>query len=223
MNTDLSNTDGKNTRSAHVTSFALAMGLLALSACATKPAVLEGFKDRPSPVNFKVIDARPASDKTSERLSPWITSCTYEIHSIGDEQTVPSKLTILQRDLEDALGDKLKNAVMTVTQYRIFYNNRALMVGEVGKGYTGLVPDLMTHAGDRCSKEDTGGGWYEASEVTTQFSPFVVQIQATLDGKTYSARTVFSTRDSYVGMGGPSNYFFEVIHQANAALIEKLR
>ena len=202
---------------------AIVIGLLFLSACGTKPVVLEGYQDHPSPVNFKIVDSRPALDKTSERLSAWVTSCNYEIHRIGDEQTVPSRLAILQRDLEEALGNKLRNATMTVTQYRIFYNNRAAMLGQVNGFATGVVPSLLTSAGGDCPKEHTSGGWYAASEVTTPYSPFVVEVEATMEDKVYSVRTVFPTHASYIGEGGPSNYFFDVIHQANAALIEKLR
>ena len=202
--------------------WAITLGLL-LSACGTKPLVLDGYEDRTSPVNFKIVDLRPAMDKTSERLSAWATSCSYEIHRIGDEQTVPSKLVILQRDMEDALGSKLRNVTMKLKQYRIFYNNRAAMLGQVKEFTPGVLTSALKSAGDSCSKEDTIGGWYAGSEVTTPFSPFVVEIEAEIEGRTYMARTVFSTHDSYVGVGGPSNYFFEVIHQANVAFIGKLR
>ena len=98
---------------------ALAFALL-LAGCAGRPVVLSGFQDRPSTINLTIVDLRPQLEKTSERLSPWVTSCDYEIHRLGDETSVPSKLVLLRRDLEDALGGQLKNSTVTVTHYRVF-------------------------------------------------------------------------------------------------------
>ena len=193
-----------------------------IAACATKPAVLADFKDRPSTVNFTIVDARPDSDKTSDRLSPWITSCDYGIDVIGDEQTVPSKLVLLRHDLEDALGGRLRDATMTVTRYAVFYNNGKAMRAMVTGTYPGLAASLLTGAGDDCSKEKTTGGWYQASEVTTPFSPFIVELEATMSGKAYRVRIVFSTDKRYVGEGGPSEFFFDALRKADAALVEQL-
>ena len=89
--------------------------------------------------------------------------------------------------------------------------------------YTGVVPAMMTAASDGCTKENTSGGWYDPSEVTTPNSPFIVEVEIQKDGKTYSARSVLSPAVNYIVWGNSPPEIFDAMHRANALLAEQLR
>ena len=212
----------------HISRVARSIGYVAilfLAGCATKPAVLEGFQDHPSPIDLKIIDSRPADDKESEWLSLIVTSCDYGIRRWGDETTIPPKLTLLRRDLEDTLNNQLSNATITVSKYAIFFNGSAGLRHTVYSGSIGIVPAIMESMGSNCSKEETTGGWYAASEVTNSHSPIVIEIEAAFEGKNYNVRTVYSPEEELPVTGGleSASALFAAIHKANAALIDQIR
>lgn len=170
-----------------------------------------------------IVDSRPAVEKTRQILSLWATSCDFEIVRLGDDEINPGRLALLQSDLEAALGSQLANATLTVTRYRIFFNS-----GDAARGESrnrGLVGALLTP--NRCSKEKTTAGWYAPSEVTTDFSPIIIEIGATLAAKDYSVRLVYSPsfqlRGNSFDRPREAAPLLEAIHQANAALIDQLR
>jgi len=192
-----------------------------LSACAAPTMVLPGYQERASDASFTIADARPDKDKTSEILSLWVTACDYGIYRLGDERTQPPKLAFLRHNLEDALGARLKNATLTVTRYRMYINSRAQLRAQVNGMYTGVVPGMLAAAGEGCTKEETSGGWFEASEVTTTFPPVIVEIEATLNAKTYSVRSVYSTQGKNVDDAGTPE-LFNAMRKADVRLADQL-
>jgi len=195
--------------------------------CASKPAVLDGFETRPTQVSFQVVDERPEGEKSWERLSGLITSCDYEIHRVGDDQTVPSRMDLLRQDLELALGTRLSNTALTVSSYRIFLNAGARVRNGVVDTFGGVVAPIMAGMGSNCSKEETTDGWYAASELTRPTSPFIIEIEAKFEGHSYSVRTVYSPEVQINGfkLDDPpaATALFQAMHQANARLTEEMR
>jgi hypothetical protein len=203
-----------------------AMGLMiGLSACQSAPnwptPTLPGFQERPPSPDLTIVDARPDSERIAKPASLWITSCDFGLVRVGDDATIPSKLTILRRDLEDALAGRLKSATLTVTRYRVYLNQRAAQenVATGGRPFDLAVTKiLLTPSG--CSE-----GGYEMSEVTTTNSPFIVELAATFDGHDYSVRAVLSPNEEIrQGIGEPAAAaaLFAVLHKADLALAGKL-
>ncbi|HWA89688.1 MAG TPA: hypothetical protein VG889_06600 [Rhizomicrobium sp.] len=194
---------------------------VSLTACKAPTMVLPGYQESASGTGFAITDARPEKDKTTEILSYWATACDYGISRVGDERTQPPKLVFLRRNLEDALGARLKGATLIVTRYRIHINARAQTRSQLNGMYTGIVPGMLAAAGEGCTKEETSGGWFDASEVTTPFPPAIVEIEAALNGKTYSVRSVYSSRGKDLDDAGTPE-LFNAMRKANAALVEQL-
>ena len=194
--------------------------LLMLGACAAPVAVLPDYHDAPSTTNFTVADLRPETDKTAEILSVWVTSCKYGIYRLADGRSNPPRMTLLRHDLESSLGGRLHNATLTVTQYRMYINKRAPLRATVNGSFTGVVPSVLAAQGEGCTKEKTGEGWFDASD-TSANAALIVEIQAAMNGKSYSVRSV-------AGIVPPeqlsdSQQIFGSLQKANATLAEQIR
>jgi hypothetical protein len=193
-----------------------------------------------SPATLKIVDVRPPEERKTENLSMWITSCNYDVVQIGDEGEAPARLDILSQDLEAALGTELNSSTISVSRYRIVFNGNNAGEGKVSDfaaGYSGGAGVAVAGAlSGSCSKEKAEPGWYAGSEVSTPYSPFIVEIDAELNGKRYSSRTVVSTQQELLNLWGRlrrhDGHFdspdinaalAQALHQANTAFIEQIR
>ncbi len=194
-----------------------------LTGCVTNTAVLQDFQDNPSKIGFSVVDARPDDDKSTGFLSFMISSCDYGIRELGDEATSPSRLEILRSDMEAALKEQLANKTMTVSHYAIFFNINAILRNT--NPYTGGLADLVISPHDR-QKEDISGGWYTRADVTTPYSPIIVEIKAKLDAKDYTVHSVYSPQEELpqtFGTPYAASALLEAIRKAHHALIDEVR
>lgn len=69
-------------------------------------------------------------------------------------------------------------------------------------------------------------GWFEPDDVTTPYSPFIVQITLTIDGQTHSVRGVYSPdRELSAAFGVPDTAaaVFAAIRKADDKVILSLR
>jgi hypothetical protein len=190
-----------------------------MTACAAPTAVLQGYQDVPSQANFAVTDARPDADKTAEILSLWVTSCQYGIYRLADTRSNPTRMVLLRSDLEAALGNRLHNRTLVVNQYKMFINRRAPLRATVNGQFTGVVPAMLAEAGEGCTKEQTGDAWFDKSD-TDAAAAIIIEVQATMDGKSYAVRSV----SGIVGadQADDSHQVFGALRKANAALAEQL-
>jgi len=205
-------------------------GALFLTGCLSQTAVMQDFKEGPPIAGLNLVDARPAEDKSSEFLSVWISSCDYGIRRLGDEKTVPPRLALLQRDMEESLGDQLINKTIVVTRYRIFFNKSAdLLQGNPGNrsGVIGpIVMAAVTPGPDSCGRDKPEGGRYNASEISTPYSPIIVEIEAKMGAQAYAVRSVYSPSkelDGGFGERDEAKELFNAIHQADVRLADKMR
>ncbi len=209
------------------------MAVLATAAAAEPAppltAVLEGYRERAPLAGFTIVDERPPQDKERDRGSIWITRCAFGVAQYGDEETAPSKMALLRRDLEDELGAQLAGTTLTVERYKVMFNAKMAAVAfaegtpvKLGPAVVGAI--LVPH---NCPESD-----YTALEVTNRNSPLIVEIAVRLDGNEYSTRMVqsldrefFTLGRGYPGFTPPDNgpVLFAALHKANAALVEKLR
>jgi len=171
--------------------YALAV-VIALGGCAeVRPAKVPSFVDHAIGTSFTITDKRPEKESQWEALSHLVTSCDYGVHRLGDA-TIPAPLTILKSDLAQALGTHLAGKSLTVLHYEIYSNNSYELRNGVYSHHYGLMYDFMSGMGSSCKQEETTGGWYQASEVTTPYSPIVIEISGELDGRKFEVRSVYS-------------------------------
>lgn len=199
-----------------------------LSGCVATNTVIPGYTDQPSKINFLIVDARPDEEKTTERMYELIgDSCNAGITQIGDDASAPSRLTILQQDIERKLGQRLSNTSLTVTRYRMYLNKHKGTIDKIlpkDKLLPGVANEVL---GLICTKDNTPVGWYDDNEVTNGNSPIIAEIAANYLGKQYSVRIVYSPDLEMVPAAfrtadqAPSVY--AAMEKANLALIEKLQ
>jgi hypothetical protein len=93
--------------------------------------------------------------------------------------------------------------------------------------FGGVVAPIMAGMGSNCLKEETTDGWYAASELTHPTSPFIIEIEAKLDGHSYSVRAVYSPEVQINGfkLDDPpaATALFQAMHQANLRLAEEIK
>jgi hypothetical protein len=133
-------------------------------------------------------------------------------------------MVLLRQELSERLGALAQGQTVTVNRYVIFHNRREATRGSVFAGKSGLIPSAFKAAGDSCPEEKTTGGWFDPAETTTPFSPIIVQIEATMDGRTRSVRTVYSPSEELYGFGEPaaSEALFAAMRKATEALAQEL-
>ena len=209
--------------------FGVGIGALFLTGCLSQTAVMQDYRDGSSIVGLNVVDARPAEDKSTEFLSLWISSCDYGIRRLGDEKTVPSRLVLLRRDLEESLGDQLANKTITVSRYRIFFNKgSALLQSNPGnRSLAGpLIMSALTPGTNSCGLDKPEGGRYNSSEVSAAYSPIIIEIEVKLGAQDYSVRSVYSPKTELDGAFGERDEaaeLFNAIRQADIKLADQLR
>src|SRR5262249_53222081 len=103
--------------------------------------------------------------------------------------------------------------------------------GAVGGGLGGVVEGHPKTSKASCPREKLEAGWFDASEITTPYTPYVAAIEITLDGKPVRARAVYAPSDN-VSEGSIVSGFltrpkeFEwaaaAIAKADAALVDEL-
>jgi hypothetical protein len=192
---------------------------------AAAPAAPENV---PSASTLNIVDARPSQQRTEgyHQLSYWVTSCSYGIYRLGDAKGSPGKLDLLRTDLETALGDTIKGKTLTVSNYALYLNS-----GDTMRGTTfaitlfgGIVGSLWApHIGSGCSSDETPEGGYDASEVSSDASPLIAQLTASLDGKSYSVRVVQTpSGDAITASDDAVQAYAAILHRANQALADKI-
>jgi hypothetical protein len=208
------------------------------------PAAAQGSPAPAVDIKYRLQDARPAEEKTSKLLSVWIWNCGYGITRLGDASGLQDRMIALDHDLKQAFGAHLQGREVIVDHYTVYVNGHSAEVGRswgagltlgvggaIGGGLGGAVGGnpKTTHAS--CPREKMKGGWFDASEITTPYTPYIVEITVRIDGSRVSARSVFSPSSNvsensimtgvlgFAEAGGGNT----AIDKADAALIAEIR
>lgn len=148
-----------------------------------------------APPTFRLSDQRPKNERKLFGSSSFIFSCDAGVFGLGDKH-VSGRFELLQAQLQDSLGERLQGKEISVLHYSVFLNAQARLRGDaiaVGWGTAGVSrsPD-ETARSSPCPRDKMKGGWFAGSEISTPFSPIVVEIEVTMDGRTYKGRSVHS-------------------------------
>lgn len=159
----------------------------AMAPTATAPVAAPALETGPV-----VIDQRPQSDKVHEIHSLWVTSCDYGIFTLAEKKGGKTHVEALRDDLTSMPGDPWHGHSVTVTHYAAYLNMKRKLKGGVYAMSGGLIPSVMSQMGEACSETQMHGGWYAATDLKTTQPPIVIEIVATVDGKSRSLRSVYS-------------------------------
>jgi hypothetical protein len=103
----------------------------------------------------------------------------------------------LQNALAEGLGERLRGHDIVLSHYTLYVNGHHAEVarswggaigGAIGGGIGG---NPQTHR-TACGREAFPAGWFDPSELTTPYTPYVVEIEVALDGRPVTIHSVFS-------------------------------
>jgi hypothetical protein len=197
-----------------------------LAGCAAQTAVMSDYKAPSGVAPFEIVDQRPPKEHETRFMSLSITSCNYGVRQAGDQATVPDRITLLRDDLNAALGAQLANKKITLTHYTVVINNARALRNQVYGANAGLIADVMKGFGSQCARDKMDAGWFEPNDVTTPYSPFIVELSVSVDGRAHEIRSVYSPdREVSNAFGKPetATALFAAIKKATDALVASLR
>jgi hypothetical protein len=151
-----------------------------------------------------VIDLRPDEEKSGHALMPLAGKCNKDVFRIADVASDPTKLAALTEHLRTALGETAAGKTLTVLNWSIYYNKQVQKSGSIFEsvgiqGYNVPGKKKERHAGSKCSRKESAGGWYQGSELSSVYFPLVSEFQGTFRGKPLSVRVVYSPRVKLAG------------------------
>jgi hypothetical protein len=154
-----------------------------------------------TPAQLAVIDLRPREEKEGSALSPLSGKCNEDVFRIADVASDPLKVDVLKEDLARLDG---MNGTLTVLNWSIYYNKQVQKSGSIFEsvgiqGYNVPGKKKERHAGSKCSRKESAGGWYQGSELSSVYFPLVSEFEGTFRGKPLSVRVVYSPRVKLAG------------------------
>jgi hypothetical protein len=149
------------------------------------------------------IDLRPKEEKDGIGLLELTGKCNKDVYRIADVATDPVKVELLRSGLAEQLGLSSDGKTLTVLNWSVFYNKQkaggSLFEGVGVQGYNIPGKKKEGGAGSKCSQKESGGGWYQGSEVTTIVPPMISEFAGMYGGKPYNVRIVHSVRRKIEG------------------------
>jgi hypothetical protein len=164
-----------------------------------------------APRPLTLIDLRPKEEKEGVALAALSGKCNKDVFRIADVASDPTKLAALEESLGQMLSDG-GGKTLTVLNWSIYYNRQVqksggLLNGIGVQGYSLPGKKKERHGGSTCSRQESAGGWYEASELGSVYFPLVSEFEGTSGGKPVSVRIVHSPHRKIAGKfeGGPDD------------------
>lgn len=187
------------------------------------------------PLQF--VNARPAGEDRTRTLSQWALSCRSGIRVISDEGRDFDRVERLKAKLAEEAG-ALAGHRFTLKSYQLLLNShieldaRAWGVALGSVGYFGTSGPGRQKP--RCARAKMPLGWFDPAELTNEYSPLIVQIEAELDGRPLTVHTAYSPSVSigqpgFWGLGAKAENLVDepslpevraAMDRANAKLVE---
>jgi len=174
-----------------------------------------------------VIDLRPKTEKEGFGLASLSGKCNEDVFRIPDVASDPLKVDVLKSDLAQALGLASDGKTLTVLNWSIYYNKQIQKTGSmfdsVGiQGYSVPGKKKEKHAGSKCSRKESAGGWYQGAEITSVYFPLISEFEGTFGGKAVSVRVVYSPNlklpGKFEGATEDTEALVEAVHKTSEAL-----
>jgi hypothetical protein len=153
-----------------------------------------------------VIDLRPQEEKEGFGLAELAGRCNRDVFRVPDVATDPLKVELLKSLLNQQLPLIGERKTLTVLNWSIYYNKQ--VQGGSGNGVSSVgvggysIPTKKKEGrrpGSDCSKRESAGGWYQGSELQSNYFPLVSEFEGTFAGKPLSVRIVHSPRRKIEG------------------------
>ena len=178
-----------------------------------------------------VIDLRPREQKEGAGLTELSGKCNADVFRIADVASDPLKIDVLKDDLTQMLEQPGGSRTLTVLDWSIYYNRQVRKSGGLGgigvQGYSLPGKKKERHAGSKCSRTESAGGWYDGAEIQSVYFPLISEFSGTYGGKPFNVRVVHSPRVKIEGKfeGGTDDTqeVLETAHETALALAEAIK
>jgi hypothetical protein len=199
------------------------LGVLALFACLQPSSAQDAQKS----VELKVIDLRPPEERDGVGLMELSGKCNKDVYRIADVASDPLKVEVLRADLAQQMGLASDEKTLMVLNWSIYYNKQTPRSGpkltDIGiQGYGIPGKKKEKQLGSKCTREESAGGWFTDSDVTTTVPPLVSEFSGTFGGKPYNIRVVHSVRrkieGKFLGAADDTQALLETVHKTAEAL-----
>ncbi len=186
------------------------------------------------PLQLNFTDARPAKErKTRPYFTLWRLSCEFGVQDLGDE--LADRVGQLRHDIVQAYGSRMVGKTIVVDHYHLYLNERSMEAQN--STATAVFGVFALGAGAKaktthpaCTKDKMSEGWFDPSELTTPWSPFIVEMEVHLDGQGHLVHSVYSPPKNMPAPGVLTDYDVkaeaEAVHaavdKANAAMVAEL-
>ena len=199
------------------------LGVLALFACLQPSSAQDAQKS----VELKVIDLWPAEERDGVGLMELSGKCNKDVYRIADVASDPLKVEVLRADLAQQMGLASDEKTLMVLNWSIYYNKQTPRSGpkltDIGiQGYGIPGKKKEKQLGSKCTREESAGGWFTDSDVTTTVPPLVSEFSGTFGGKPYNIRVVHSVRrkieGKFLGAADDTQALLETVHKTAEAL-----
>lgn len=183
------------------------------------------FAQEAAAPHLVIIDLRPPEEKEGNGLEELDGKCNENVFRIADVATDPLKVDVLKEDLGQL--QMIAPKTLTVLNWSIYYNKQTH--GSSGNGVrsvgiggytipTGKAKERK--AGSKCTQRDSAGGWYEGSEIHSNYYPLVSEFTGTYGGKPVNARVVYSPTGKlpgkFEGAAEDTQALLEAVHETSA-------
>lgn len=144
---------------------------------------------------FVFLNERQAKEDKPRFLSTNAWSCGFGIRVFSDEGRTFDRVTKLEAELRSSLGSRLDGHTIRLKSYQVYFNEAAYrsdVVDSVVTGSVGAVTTGKRRIVPKCSQQETPDGWFSPAELTNDYPPFIIEIEAVLDDKPLTIRSVYS-------------------------------
>lgn len=144
---------------------------------------------------FVFLNERPAKEDRPRFLSTNAWSCGFGIRVFSDEGRTFDRVTKLEAELRSSLDSRLDGHTIRLKSYQVYFNEAAYrsdVVDSVVAGSVGAVTTGKRPIAAKCSQPETPDGWFHPSELANDYPPFIIEIEAVVDDRPLSVRTVYS-------------------------------
>ena len=144
---------------------------------------------------FVLLNERPAKEDKPRFLSTNAWSCGFGIRVFSDEGRTFDRVTKFEAEMRSSLGSRLDGHTIRLKSYQVYFNEAAYrsdVVDSVVAGSMGAVTSGKRRIAPKCSQQETPNGWFSPAELTNDYPPFIIEIEAVLDDKLLSIRSVYS-------------------------------
>ena len=152
-----------------------------------------------------VIDLRPQEEKEGFGLAQLEGKCNKDVFRVPDVATDPLKVELLKSLLNQQMPLTGERKTLTVLNWSIYYNKQVQGggggVNSVGVGGYSIPTGKKEgrRPGSDCSQRQSAGGWYQGSELESNYFPLVSEFTGTFSGKPLTVRVVHSPRRKIEG------------------------